>query len=55
MVIAGEIKYIKDIILKIKKKKKNFKLSNRGPIEYILGIKVEEQNNRYIITQKSFY
>jgi len=38
----------------IKIKKKKFKISNCGPIEYILRIKVEKQNNRYIISQKSF-
>ncbi len=51
MVIAGETKYIKEIITKIKRK---FKISNCGPIEYILGIKVEKQNNSYIISQKSY-
>jgi len=39
MIISREIKYIKDKISKIKRK---FKISNCGPIEYILGIRVEK-------------
>jgi len=51
MIIAGEDKIITDIIKKIKNK---FKVSNCGPVEYILGIKVEKENNKYIISQKGF-
>jgi len=39
VIIAGEIKYTKDIISKIKIK---FKVLNCRSIEYILGIEVEK-------------
>jgi len=51
MVIAGENKYIKQIINKIKSK---FKISKCDPIEYILGIEVKKENNLYYFTEK-FY
>ena len=51
MIIAGEDKIITNIIKKIKNK---FKVSNCGPVEYILGIKVEKENNKYTISQKGF-
>ena len=51
MIITGEDKEIQNIITKIKEK---FKISNCGPAEFILGIKIEKQKNKYIISQNSF-
>ena len=51
MVITGEIKEIKCIINKIKN---NFKISKSGPIDFILGIKVENNNFNYKISQIHF-
>ena len=51
MVITGEIKEIKCIINKIKN---NFKISKSGPIDFILGIKVENNNFNYQIFQIHF-
>jgi len=51
MVITGNINEINYIINKIKSK---FKISKSGPIDYILGNKVEKFNNNYTISQISF-
>jgi len=49
MIITGEVKEIQNIIIKIKEK---FKISNCGPAEFILGIKIEKQKNKiYYITK----
>jgi len=51
MVITGEKEEIKNIIKKIKN---NFKISKAEPINYILGIKVEKEDNKYYISQTGF-
>ena len=51
MAITGYMNEIKDIVNKIEN---NFKISKSGPIDYILGIKVENNNNIYTISQINF-
>jgi len=51
MVIAGEKTIISNIILQIKKE---FKISNCGPINYILGIKIQKSNFTYTISQEHY-
>ena len=51
MIITGENYEINEIINIIKN---NFKISKAEPINYILGIKVEKENNNYIISQIGF-
>jgi len=51
MAITGYIHEINNIINKIKNE---FKISKSGPVDYILGIKVENNNNKYTISQISF-
>ena len=51
MIITGTKSEIENITNKIKNK---FKISKCGPIDYILGIKVENKNNKYSISQTGF-
>ena len=51
MVITGEDKEIKKIVNIIKN---NFKLSKVEPINYILGIKIDKEDNKYYISQEGF-
>jgi len=51
MLITGERMEINHTINIIKN---NFKISKAEPINYILGIKVEKENNKYIISQTGF-
>ena len=51
MIITGEKPVIENIILQIKKE---FKISNCGPIEYILGIKIDKIGYKYFISQTSY-
>ena len=41
MIIAGEKQIVSNIILQIKK---DFKISNCSPANYILGIKIQKEN-----------
>ena len=38
----------------IKRIKENFKISNSGDLNYILGIEIENKNNIYYISQKNY-
>ena len=51
MIITGKMPFIMQTIHQIKNK---FRISKCGHIEYILGIKVEVNNNRYTISQISY-
>ena len=51
MIITGYDNEILSIINKIKRK---FKISKCEPIKYILGIKIENFKNKFIISQKGF-
>jgi len=51
MVITGEDKEIKRIVNIIKN---NFKVSKVEPINYILGIKIDKEDNKYYISQEGF-
>ena len=51
MIITGEKEEINNIFNKIKNR---FKISKSGLIDYLLGIKVENKNNTYLISQKQF-
>jgi len=48
MIIAGEKPIVSNIILQIKK---DFKMSNCSPANYILGIKIQKENFTYTISQ----
>jgi hypothetical protein len=37
-----------------KRIKENFKISNSGDLNYILGIEIENKNNIYYISQKNY-
>ena len=51
MVICGENSIISNIILIIKEK---FKISNCEKINYILGIKIVQENFTYTISQENY-
>ena len=51
MIIAGEKPVINNIVLQIRKE---FKISNFGPISHILGIKIEKSNFTYTISQSHY-
>jgi len=51
MIITGYDSEIKNIVNKIKER---FKTSKSGPVDYILGIKVENNNNIYTLSQINF-
>jgi len=51
MVITGIENETNKIIKKIKE---NFKISNSGDLNYILGIEIENNNNIYYISQKNY-
>ena len=51
MIVTGEKEEINKIFNKIKNK---FKISKSGPIDYLLGIKVENNNKTYSLSQTQF-
>ena len=51
MIVNGEKEEISKIFNKIKNK---FKISKSGPIDYLLGIKVKNNNKTYSLSQTQF-